>query len=91
MDFPKALAACMAGSRITNENWNGKGMYVFMMPGYMDGVPANSTLAMCAGIHIDDLVKISPYLMMKNAKAEFVPWLISNMDVFSTCWKIVED
>ena len=35
-------------------------------------------------------VKTLPYLMMFNAKEEFVPWLISQMDVFSKDWVVVE-
>ena len=31
----------------------------------------------------------APFLMMCNAKGEFVPWLISQMDVFSR-WVVIE-
>ena len=78
------------GKRITNLNWNGRGMYCFMMPGYVNGVPANATLAQAAGIKEGETVKILPYLMMRNAKDEFVPWVISNMDVFSDRWAVIE-
>ena len=90
MNFPDALKECFNGKLITNKKWNGKGMYCFMMPGYINGVPANSTLAKAAGIKEGDTVKILPYLMMKNAKGEFVPWVISNMDVFSDRWAVIE-
>jgi hypothetical protein len=31
-----------------------------------------------------------PYLMMKNANDELVPWLISHMDIFSNKWEVLE-
>jgi hypothetical protein len=74
MDFPDALKECIAGKRITNENWNGKGMYVYAVEGTKHGD-----------------VETLPYLMMRNAKGQFVHgWLISQMDVFSDGWKVLE-
>jgi hypothetical protein len=90
MNFPQALTKILKGYRVTNVNWNGKNMYVFMMSGYPFGVYANKTLSEGAGIKEGSEVIISPYLMMYNAKGEFVPWLISNMDVFSEGWKVVD-
>lgn len=89
MNFPEALQECINGKRITNKNWNGKGMYVFAMPGYPEGVPANETLSEHSGVQEGQTVVISPYLMMFNAKGEFSNWLISNMDVFSDGWETV--
>lgn len=31
-----------------------------------------------------------PYLYMKNAQGDLVPWLISQGDVFSDDWELVE-
>lgn len=90
LDFPTALKYCLEGKRIRNVNWNGKGMYVFAMKGYPEGVPANNALAEATGIEEGSTVKIAPYLMMFNAKGEFVNWLISQMDVFSKEWEVVE-
>jgi len=90
MDFPTALSNCIAGARIANKNWNGKDMYVFAMQGYPNGVPANKALSDCSGIDLGTPVTIAPYLMMRNAKGEFVSWLISNMDVFSTGWEVLD-
>jgi len=90
MDFPTALSKCLAGAKITNNNWNGKGMYVFAMPGYPDGVPANKALSDCSGIELGSSATIDPYLMMRNARGTFVSWLISNMDVFSTEWEVLK-
>jgi hypothetical protein len=91
MQFEDALKLIKEGKRVTNTNWNGKGMYVFMMAGYPFGVYANKTLSTGAGIPEGSEVIIAPYLMMYNAQGQFVPWLISNMDVFSEGWEILKD
>ena len=90
MEFEKALTELKKGKLITNTNWNGKGMYVFMMKGYVAGVPANGALAEATGVTEGCTVQILPYLMMRNAKGQFVSWLISNMDVFSDEWQVLE-
>lgn len=90
MNFPDALNECLAGKRIANENWNGRGMYVFVMRGYPLGVPANEALSQASGIPEGETVTVLPYLMMRDAKGEFGHWLISQMDVFSEGWKVIE-
>lgn len=89
LDFPTALKYCLEGKKIRNLNWNGKGMYAFAMEGYPECISANKALSDATGIDEGSTVKILPYLMMCNAKGEFVPWLISQMDVFST-WEVIE-
>lgn len=89
MNFPEALQACLNGKRITNLNWNGKNMYVFKMGG--SRVPNSGyVLGLYSGVRYDKQVTLLPYLVMCNAKGEFVPWLISNMDVFSDGWEVLE-
>lgn len=74
MDFPNALNACLEGSRITNENWNGKGMYIEVIPG-------------CRNMFNEMML---PFLEMTNANGEKVPWVPSTGDLFSKRWKIIE-
>lgn len=73
MDFPDALKECLAGKKITNKNWNGKGMYVEVIPG---------------SLNLFNEMML-PYLEMTNVKGEKVPWLISQMDVFSEKWEVL--
>jgi hypothetical protein len=74
MNFPDALKECLNGKRIRNVNWNGKGMYVEVVLGGTNE-------------YYDVLL---PYLQMSNVAGEKVPWLISQMDVFSEGWEVVE-
>jgi len=74
MNFPDALRECLNGKRITNLNWNGRGMYVEVIPG-----SPNMFSEM-----------MLPYLEITNVKGDKVPWSISNMDIFSDGWEVIE-
>lgn len=87
MNFGDALAALKRGARVAREGWNGKGMFLFLVPGstfqvnrppllgiYPEGTPINYHA------HID----------MKTAQDTVVPWLASQTDVLAEDWRIVE-
>ncbi len=87
MDFSEALKCLKEGMIVTNDKWNGKGMYIFMQPGYPEGVPANENTASAMGIEEGTVVKVDPYIMMSNAEGKLVPWTPSQMDLFSDGWR----
>jgi len=86
MEFEDALKALKDGMIVTNENWNGKDQYIFMQRGYPEGVPANKNTAEALHIPEGEVVKVSPYIMMKNAAGALVPWVPSSGDLFSDGW-----
>jgi hypothetical protein len=86
MDFSKALEYLKNGYRVTNKNWNGKGMYVTVMPGYEEGVPANTNTSVAHNVSPGTLVKVRPYLAMKDAQGMIAPWTPSQLDLFSDNW-----
>ncbi|HZK71043.1 MAG TPA: MW1434 family type I TA system toxin [Clostridia bacterium] len=81
MDFPDALKKCIYdGKRITNENWNGKGMLVYSM---------DQKTIQCPDSKEKQMVLL-PYLMLRDVNGDFSPWTISHLDVYSTKWKVIE-
>lgn len=90
MEFEDALKELKAGKKVTNNNWNGEGMCLFMQIGYPEGVPANANTATALGIEEGEVIKVAPYIMMQNAHGDLVPWLASQMDLFSDGWEVVE-
>lgn len=86
MDFSDALRCLKQGMIVTNGNWNGKGMYIFMQPGYPGGVPANDNTSNAMKIDKGTVVTVEPYIMMSNAEGNLVPWTPSQMDLFSDGW-----
>ncbi len=83
-DFSKALSSVKNGAKIQREGWNGKGMYVVYQKGYPSGIPINKNTA--EALHADEgtICKFLPYLMMKTANGEFVPWLASQTDILAS-------
>lgn len=73
--------------RISREGWNGKGMYVVYQEAYPDGIPINANTAKATGLKEGSVCKFRPYLMMKSANDEFVPWVASQSDILADDWK----
>lgn len=77
MMYSSALAFLKDGEKVAREGWNGKGMYLFLVPaGHMD--------------HPHFTGRVLPYIAMKTAQGDVVPWLASQTDVLSEDWCVVE-
>ena len=87
MDFGQALTAIKAGSRITRDGWNGRGMFVVYQAGYPDGIPINANTATATGIPQGTVCRFRPYLMMRTVDGDFVPWLASQTDLLADDWQ----
>ena len=89
MDFGRALDALREGLKVCRSGWNGKGMWICLQKAYPEGIPINKNTAEAIGEPEGTVHKFLPYLMMKTAQGEFVPWLISQTDALATDWGIV--
>ena len=89
MDFGQALAALKAGERVERAGWNGKGMWVALMPGYPDGVPANEETARAHRLSVGETVVVRPYLVMRAADGALVNWTVSQSDALAEDWSVV--
>jgi len=87
MNFGEALEAIKSGARVARSGWNGKGMFLFLVPGstfavnrppllgsYPEGTPIN----------------YRPHIDMKTADGEIVPWVASQSDLLCDDWQMVE-
>jgi len=81
MKFDQALIALRTGYKVRRAGWNGKGMWVALVP---EGA-AQVQQKISGGY---DLL---PFLGMKTADNRFVPWLISQADVLADDWELVDD
>ena len=86
MDFGGALTALKAGSQVARHGWNGKGMFVAYQAGYPDGIAINANTAKATGIPQGTVCAFRPYLMLKTADDEFVPWVASQSDLLADDW-----
>lgn len=85
-DFGWALSELRSGKQVCRSGWNGKGMWICLQKGYPDGVPINKNTAEATGIKEGTVLKFLPYLSMKTATGEFVPWLASQTDILANDW-----
>lgn len=82
MDFGEALHKLRTGKAVTRTGWNGKGMFLYLVDA--GNYPAASPVAKVAWG--DALVPYGPYIAMKTAQGNVVPWLASQTDVLATDW-----
>ena len=84
--FSKALDALKEGKRVARIGWNGKGMFVFLVPGSTFKVNRAPLL----GIYPEGTeINYHAHIDMKTADNMIVPWLASQTDILANDWYIV--
>lgn len=92
MTFGQAIEAMKHGKKVARKGWNGKGMYVWVMPG--------STVKDCKTIvdpHLAEIdkaegeIRFLGSVRMRTATGDVLTgWLASQTDMLSEDWTIVE-
>lgn len=85
--FGSALAALKDGKRIARTGWNGKGMWLVLVPGNKYGM--NPYFGHEIGAKIPAV--LLPWIGMKTADDKFVPWLASQTDILAGDWEILDE
>jgi len=86
--FSIALGALKDGKRVARNGWNGKGMFVFLVPGSKFKVNRPPLLGIYPeGTEID----YHAHIDMKTANGQVVPWLASQTDVLAEDWIILTE
>jgi len=86
MTFSDALNALKEGRRAARTGWNGKGMFVFLVPGSTFFVNRPPLLGLFPlGTSID----YHAHIDMKTADGMIVPWLCSQTDMLANDWEIL--
>lgn len=84
-DFSTALLHLKAGKRVTRAGWNGKGMFLFLVPGSNFQVNRAPLLGIYpAGTPIT----YRPHIDMKTAQGDVVPWVASQSDLLAHDWEV---
>lgn len=88
MDYSAALFLIKAGKRLARKGWNGKGMFVFLVPGSTFKVNREPLLSILGeGTEVD----YHGHIDMRTADGTIVPWVASQSDQLSNDWYLVED
>jgi Protein of unknown function (DUF2829) len=86
VDFGEALAALKRGHPVSRAGWNAPGQFVVLQRGYPDGIPINRNTAEATGIPEGTVCRFRPYLMLRAAGGDFVPWAPTVSDVLAEDW-----
>ena len=87
-NFSIALNALKGGHKVCRSGWNGKGMFLYLVPAAK--YPANQNpLGTMIGEFPDDMVPYGAYIAMKTAQNNVVPWLASQTDMLSDDWCVM--
>lgn len=76
MTFSQALDRIKDGRQVVRSGWNGKNMFLFYVPvwTYTDGKQDNYPNL--------------PFIAMKTAGDDVVPWLASQTDILADDWEV---
>lgn len=86
MDFSSALLNLKVGDRMRRAGWNGKDMFIFLVPGSRFTVNRPPLL----GIYPEGtVIDYHPHIDMKTVQGYVVPWLASQADLLADDWEIV--
>jgi len=90
MNFGEAIQALKDGKKVARAGWNGKGMWIVLMPAlYLDAGVVNARTVKHIGEGVD--LDSQPYIAMFTANKQWQPgWLASQADILSDDWCIVE-
>lgn len=86
LNFGQALDALKAGKKVSRAGWNGKGMFLFLVPGSTFQVNRAPLL----GIYPEGTtIDYCPHIDMRTADGKIVRWLASQTDVLGDDWGVV--
>jgi hypothetical protein len=86
-DFGGALAALRDGKRLTRNGWNGKGLFVYLVPPMSYPVQTGAAKAHF-GEHT--LVPYNAYFAIKNVDGTVSTWVPSVNDCLAEDWHVVD-
>lgn len=86
MDFAKALVALKEGQKVAREGWNGKEMFLFLVPGSTFQVNRPPLM----GIYPEGTtINYQPHIDIKTADGTVVPWTVSQSDLLAEDWQVL--
>lgn len=99
LTFGQAIEALKEGKRVTRSGWNGKGMFLFLLPAGNIPKSAIHDIALrkvvdehCEGDTFPALPSIRMWTVDANGRrAVLTGWLASQTDMLSEDWVILQD
>jgi hypothetical protein len=79
MNFSTALQELKNNSCVARSGWNGKNMFLFLVPEGEFSHPS-----------VKEPVTAQPYIAMFTAQRTLVPWFASQSDLLAEDWEVVK-
>ena len=87
LSFGDAIVYLKQGKKLARSGWNGKGMFIFLVPSSTFKV----NRAPLSGTYPEGTeISYHAHIDMKTADNQVVPWLASQTDMLAEDWCIVE-
>jgi hypothetical protein len=86
-DIGWALGQMRNGMKVARAGWNGKGMWLALIPGECWSMHRAAFGPTVGGVLPSDTL---PFVGMRTAQGQFVPWLCSQTDLLATDWELSE-
>ena len=87
MTFGVAIEALKSGKKVARAGWNGKGMFLFLVPGSTFKVNRPPLL----GIYSEGTdINYRPHIDLKGADGSISTWAPSGSDALAEDWEILE-
>ena len=86
LTFGHAIELMKIGKKVSRAGWNGKDMFLFLVPGSTFKV----NRAPLMGIYPEGTeINYCPHIDMKTADGSVVPWLASQTDMLAEDWNVI--
>ena len=86
MTFEEALTALKQGKKVARTGWNGKGMFLYLVPGSVFAVNRQPLMDF---YEEGTEVSYRSHIDMKTVDGDHVPWVASQSDLLSADWEVV--
>jgi hypothetical protein len=89
-DIGDAIQEMREGGKVARKGWNGKGMYLFLVPGSTFTVEAERPMGKVCKELVGKKVDYHAHIDMKTAQGYVIPWLASQADLLADDWEGVD-
>jgi hypothetical protein len=90
LTFGMAVDQLKKGKRVARAGWNGKGMFLVLVPGSQNLTVDEGRPLAKAGVPVGTKFNYLPHIDMFTVQGDFVPWLASQTDVLAEDWQLVD-
>jgi len=79
MNFGQLIEELKSGNKCCRAGWNGKGMFLFLITDWSFTTDVDG---------VED-IPAEPFICMKTAGNDLIPWLASQSDVLANDWEVL--